>query len=960
HLEELGLIKFDVLGLSNLTILMNSVRFVQETHGVTLDLDRLPPDDAKTYELLGQGETTGVFQLESGAMRGYVKDLKPTCIEDLTAMVALYRPGPMDSIPQFIRAKHGEVEIKYLHPALEPLLRESYGVIVYQDQVLRIAVELAGFSWGEVDKFRKAMSKKLPEEMRTYRDKFVKGCGKHGISEKVAGAMFAFIEPFAGYGFNKCAHGSTEVQLPDGSRTTLSAAYTNPPAAIMAMWPDGQIRPHRVARIVRTGRKALLQIRTASGKSIKVTPEHRLLTTEGYREAGTLTLGTELIVAPKRMTQKQRDVRRAAMIRRNRSAQQRALVSERVKAYQAARDPEAKRQHMPRMHALYPHLSRAGVAAAHERVKWLFANDPAWKARLIATSIASTRSCSDTGPGYGYGRCSIASNGMWCASQPERDMCEWLIAQGIQFEMHKVLANGRICDFYFNGIYWEMDGMDRDGGYFAAKYGDLPYVVVTPEDFKPAVLRHLGVAHTTNGDSIVSITPCGEAMTYDVEMAPDGPLNYIANRIVSHNSHACAYAWVAYQTAYLKANYTAEFMAATLTTESGDAKKVVAAVDECKRMDVEVLPPDVNHSDIGFTVETLPASEGGAPRGGVRFGLLAIKNVGTRPIEELLAARRDGGAFTSLADIFARTDSKNLTRGAVECLIKSGACDSLARPASVAPHSWRSRLLASLDRALALGQQRRKMRDIGQNSLFGAASDDAAEDFVPMDAPDYPRQQLLAWEKDLLNLYLSAHPLAHVAALLTKRSTTSTSLLTEEWAGQKVTLGGRIIEVRRIMTKKGEAMAAVQLEDLQGSIEVIVFPKTFAATAESWRPDAVVLVSGTITLRNDDLKLAADAVEEFAPSDDDLNHRASLLRIRVARGKSDSIELARLDQVLTALNRFPGDDRYELLVRNGRWEARLTLTSSGQGVRVCPELMTRLEVILGPNTVESVMLAALA
>jgi hypothetical protein len=141
---------------------------------------------------------------------------------------------------------------------------------------------------------------------------------------------------------------------------------------------------------------------------------------------------------------------------------------------------------------------------------------------------------------------------------------------------------------------------------------------------------------------------------------------------------------------------------------------------------------------------------------------------------------------------------------------------------------------------------------------------------------------------------------------------------------------------------------------------VIVFPKTFAATAESWRPDAVVLVSGTITLRNDDLKLAADAVEEFAPSDDDLNHRASLLRIRVARGKSDSIELARLDQVLTALNRFPGDDRYELLVRNGRWEARLTLTSSGQGVRVCPELMTRLEVILGPNTVESVMLAALA
>ena len=186
HIEELGLIKFDFLGLSNLTILMNCQKFIKETRGIDLDLDRLPVDDAKTYELLGQGETTGVFQLESGAMRTYIKELKPTCIEDVMAMVALYRPGPMDSIPQFIKAKHGEIQIKYLHPMLEPLLRESYGVIVYQDQVLLIAVQLAGFTWGEVDKFRKAMSKKIPEELVKYRDKFVDGCAKNGIDKKIA------------------------------------------------------------------------------------------------------------------------------------------------------------------------------------------------------------------------------------------------------------------------------------------------------------------------------------------------------------------------------------------------------------------------------------------------------------------------------------------------------------------------------------------------------------------------------------------------------------------------------------------------------------------------------------------------------------------------------------------------------------------------------------------------------
>ena len=955
HIEDLGLIKFDFLGLSNLTILMNCKRFIQENRGIDIDLDRLPTDDTKTYALLGEGETTGVFQLESGAMRSYIKELKPTCIEDVMAMVALYRPGPMDSIPQFIKAKHGEAEIRYLHPKLEPLLRESYGVIVYQDQVLLVAIQLAGFSWGEVDKFRKAMSKKLADEMAKYRDMFVKGCVKNGIDAKVADQIFAFIEPFAGYGFNKCAHGSTEIQLPDGSRTTLSAAYKNPPAEVMAMWPDGQIHPHKVARIVRTGRKSLLHIRTASGKSIKVTPEHRLLTTDGYCEAGAMTVGTELIVAPRRVNENQRAARRAAMIRRNRSTQHRARVSDRVKAYQAARDPEEKRQHMLRMHELYPHISRIGVAAAHERVKWLFANDPEWKARLIAKSIANTRDCYDTGPGYG--RCSIASNGMWCASQPERDMCEWLIEQGIAFEMHKVLANGRICDFYFNGIYWEMDGMDRDAAYFAEKYGDLPYVVVTPEDFKPAVLRHLGVAHATNGDPIVSITPCGEAMTYDVEMALDGPLNYIANRIVSHNSHACAYAWVAYQTAYLKANYTAEFMAATLTTEAGDAKKVVAAIDECRRMGVEVLPPDVNASESGFTVERLPEpDENGENRWGVRFGLLAIKNVGSRPIDELLEARRTDGPFTSLVDLFARTDSKNLTRGAVECLIKAGACDSLGRPANVAPHSWRTRLLQSLDRALTLGQQQRKMRDIGQNSLFsfGDAADTGSDDFVPADVPDYPQQQLLAWEKDLLNLYLSAHPLAHVASILKRRATTSTSHLNEEWAGQKVTLGGRVIDVRRIMTKRGDTMAAVQLEDMQGAIEVVVFPKAYAMTAERWRNDAILLVTGTVSFRNDEPQIVCDDVEEFVATEEEINRIEYLLRIRVSRAKSDALEVARVDQLLTALSKYPGEDKYELLVRNGRWEAKLLPEPGQPGVKFCPELMQRLEEILGTGTVDAV------
>jgi DNA polymerase-3 subunit alpha len=627
HLEELGLLKFDFLGLSNLTILLNCQQFIRQTRGLELDLDRLPDDDARTYALLGEGETTGVFQLESGAMRTYIKELKPTRIEDLTAMVALYRPGPMDSIPQFIKAKHGQVRIAYLHPKLEPLLRESYGVIVYQDQVLLIAIELAGFSWGEVDKFRKAMSKKIREELLKYRDKFIKGCEKHsGIDPEVAAEIFAFIEPFAGYGFNK--------------------------------------------------------------------------------------------------------------------------------------------------------------------------------------------------------------------------------------------------------------------------------------------------------------------------------------------SHAAAYGWVAYQTAYLKANYTAEFMAATLTTEAGDAKKVAAAVAECRRMGVEVLPPDVNHSESGFTVEDQPpeaiepngtaslaAPDG--PRQAVRFGMLAIKGVGPRPVEEILEARRTGGPFRSLADLCARTDSRALTRGALECLIKAGALDAFGR---------RSQLLAGIDRAVSLGQSIRKMREIGQNSLFGAS--DAGDDsgviaFQLPDVPDHSRQQLLAWEKELLNLYISAHPLAHVAAALKRRTNATTAYLNEEWVGQTVTLGGRIASVRRIMTKRGDAMAAIQLEDTQGSIEVVVFPRVYEATADRWREDAIVLVTGTVKLREDEPQLVCESVEVLEVSEEELNRREYLVRVRFARTNNDVRDRVRIEELLGVLRKFPGQDRCELEIRNSHWLVRLMPPLDGSGVRFCPELQGQLEDILGPGAVEA-------
>jgi DNA polymerase-3 subunit alpha len=201
--DGVGLLKMDFLGLRNLTIIEECLKFIKENQGIEVDLTKADWEDKKTYALLSEGETTGIFQLESPGMRRYVKELKPTTIFDLQAMVALYRPGPMAIIPEFIRRKHNPALITYPDPRLKDILKQSYGVLTYQDDVLLTAITLAGYTWLDADKFRKAMGKKIPAEMKKQQELFTKGCIANGLSQKRAEEFFELIAPFAGYGFNK-------------------------------------------------------------------------------------------------------------------------------------------------------------------------------------------------------------------------------------------------------------------------------------------------------------------------------------------------------------------------------------------------------------------------------------------------------------------------------------------------------------------------------------------------------------------------------------------------------------------------------------------------------------------------------------------------------------------------------------------------------------------------------------
>ncbi|HBE29686.1 MAG TPA: DNA polymerase III subunit alpha, partial [Ktedonobacter sp.] len=618
HLEELGLIKFDFLGLSNLTILDNTLKFIKQSRDEDIILEKVPLDQVedegqnakrqKAFDLLASGETTGVFQLEGAKMREYIKQLKPTCVEDVMAMIALYRPGPMDSIPDFIDAKHKRKKVSYLDPRLEEWLNESYGVIVYQDQVLFIAVNLAGFSWGKANKFRKVLSKKIVHEVEGYRGDFVQGCIKNGVKAEAADELFTLIEPFGGYGFNK--------------------------------------------------------------------------------------------------------------------------------------------------------------------------------------------------------------------------------------------------------------------------------------------------------------------------------------------AHAASYAVVAFYTAYLKGNYTAEFMAATMTTEAADAKKIANAIAECKRMGVEVHGPDVSKSGRGFTVEN----------GGVRFGLLAIKGIGEGPIGEIVRASSEGGPFKSLADFCTRVDPKFVGKGAIETLIKVGAMDSLGA---------RHQLLASVDTAMKWGKNQRISQEQGLMSLFGdmEETESAFEFALKTDVNEISRKQLLAWEKELIGVYISKHPLAYLNDLFKDLVTHPIAEITEELDKQKVVLAGTVKEARRITTKKGETMCVVQLEDAFGSINVTIFPRLYEETTDLWVEETVLIVRGEVQVRRDEAGILCNSAEQLKAVEEEMNRKKYHVWITVQLTGSDekavSDDMLRVYDVYNCIRDKPGRDLYDIWVCNGEWQ--VLLTPSNNTMHYTTEVHDRLEAVLGKGAIEAML-----
>lgn len=547
QVESIGLVKFDFLGLKTLTVLDQAVQLIEKNRGIKLDLSEIPLDDSEVYTLLGAGSNLGVFQLESSGMRDLLTKLKPQSFKDIIALVALYRPGPLDSgmVGEFIKRKHGQGLIRYELPALEEILKDTYGVIVYQEQVMRIASALAHFSLEDADNLRRAMSKKDALEMERQKEKFLEGTKKNKIPVKKAEKIFEQMETFGRYGFNK--------------------------------------------------------------------------------------------------------------------------------------------------------------------------------------------------------------------------------------------------------------------------------------------------------------------------------------------SHSAAYALLAYRTAYLKAHYPVEFMAALLTSEAQNADKIVRYISECREMKIEVLPPDINESFKNFAVIGNQ----------IRFGLTAVKNVGAAAIDIILAERKGNGKFKSLYDFCQRVDLRKVNRRVIESLVKCGAFDF--------SRAYRSQMLTILGELLEQSQRAHKKNGEPQLSMLVDQPGEAREDYPDID--EFPESQLIAFEKETIGFYISRHPLSRYEEEIKKYTDLDTAALPKLQNGAEVRVCGLVSALKEIVTKKGDRMAFLTLEDMKGFVEVILFPEVFKAALPCLRGGDPLVVCGTLDLSEEHTKIKATEVRSL-PELTSLPEKPFHLRIPLSLLASS--QLADLKEIILA------------------------------------------------------------
>lgn len=775
ELESLGLIKMDLLGLELINTVqqtLENIRLTNESATNENEIREIPDmkkiiqgemNDSATYKMLQEGNTVGIFQLGSPGVRELLRRAKPNDFMDIATITALYRPGPMsmNSHLEWADRKNGAKEIvsideKLKGTVVEDILSDTAGVLVFQESLMQIATRYAGMTSYESDLLRKAMGKKKIDLMMSLKPKFIEGAIDNGSTKKLAEKVWETMEGFASYGFNKCTSGRTLVNTKDGKRR-IEDLYKEQEESgkdiyIESMFEDGSIRQHKVSKIVKTGRKPLYKIKTKQGKHIYITKEHRLLTTNGYGsiEDGKLVVGEELIVDEdwnKKISKKARETRKNNM------------------------------------------------------------------------SELNKRELKANGNYIGYRNPTQLSNGEWCDSMVEALAGEYLLERGIDFELHKIIENDvngtnrKVCDFYVNGLYFEMDGMRRGRQYFIDnKYGeDIPFVYMTPENFGDVIDEAIMNHHIKNGDEIVEIIPpkIGKNgkqytnMTYDIEMCTSGPANFIANGIVSHNSHSVSYAINIYEAMYLKTHYPSEFMAAVIQQGIGDPNKVKIYIQEAKRMKLRLGPVDINNSQVQMASTGINKNN----KYDIVFGFSGVKQMNENLAMKIVEERNENGPYESVADFVKRVSKKTqLTSSPLSNLARAGAFDSFGV----------SRKLVS-DKARMIIESGVKQVDKGVSlfDMLGPSSTvNNVTESIEIKGEDYDYNEMIKLEADVIGMYVSGHPtskLGHIARIYNSKDLKT--IFSSGGSKETFNVLGTITQIASKTNRSGNKSIAILIDD---------------------------------------------------------------------------------------------------------------------------------------------------